>query len=143
MKLGGRMFMHGVIIGSILGLIYLFTLESKIIRDFLASPGLHALLLGIVLNIIALILNFRAAKSSEPQMKIWTSAMLVFGGVFCMVIARHSLRLVFLRGHFDPAKLPVDPQWSIFILFLLLFVAGLITLYLMIKKFYAAPDPSV
>ncbi len=138
MKLGGRMFMHGVIIGSVFGLIYLFTLETAIIKNFLASPGLHALITGIVLNIVALILNFRAAKIEQPHMKIWTSAVMVFAGVFCMVVARHSLRLVFLKGHFDPSKLPTDPQWSIFALFLLLFTAGLVALYWMLRKFYMA-----
>ena len=137
-SLGGRMFMHGVIIGSILGLVYLFTLDSEIIRDFLASPGLHALITGIVLNIIALFFNFQASKSRQPEIKIWTSAMLVFAGVFCMVVARHSLRLVFLKGHFDPSRLPTNPQWLIFTLFILLFIAGLVTLYLMIKRFYMA-----
>jgi hypothetical protein len=140
LRLGSRTFLHGVILATLFGLIYLFTWNSEIIRAFLGSPGLHAIVGAVVLNIIALILNFRAVKSERPHLKIWTAAVLVFAGVFCMVIARHSLRLIYLEGRFDQANLTVASQWSIFAVFAILFVAGLVTIFWMLRKSFGGRE---
>jgi protein-S-isoprenylcysteine O-methyltransferase Ste14 len=44
------------------------------------------------------------------------------------------LRNLALALYFSPNQLPVAPQWSIIVLFVLLFVAGLATLYYMLRK---------
>jgi len=139
-KFGARVFLHGVILATLFGLTYLFTWDVATIKAFLKSPGLHALIGAIILNVVALILNFRSVVSKRPQLKIWTIAFLVFAGVFCMVIARHALRLVYLERHFDPAVLSINPQWSVFLMFLLTFVAGLVTLFWMIRKYFRSPQ---
>jgi len=36
--------------------------------------------------------------------------------------------------YFNPNQLPVAPQWNVIVLFVLLFVAGLGTLYYMLRK---------
>jgi len=51
-----------------------------------------------------------------------------------MVIMRNVLRNLALAPYFNPNQLPVAPQWSINVLFVLLFVAGLATLYYMLRK---------
>lgn len=138
LRYGGRLYLLGALKAALLGLIYFFILDKEIIVAFLGSPGLHAVIGAIILNVIALILSYRAVSAERPHLKIWTTAVLVFAGVFCMVIARHSLRLIYLEGHFDPASLPVDPQWSVFAVFLILFVGGLVTLFWMVRKFFGS-----
>jgi len=138
LRRGGKIFVHGVIVGVLLGLIYIFTLDSEIIGKLLRSPALHALIAALMLNIIALILVFKAVSSQRPHIKVWTSAVLVFFGIFCMVIARHILRLIYLQGDFNPGGLQVSPQWSVFVVFLVVFVAGLVTLYWMLRKYFKA-----
>jgi hypothetical protein len=142
LRYGGRIFMLGAIKASLLGLIYFFILDKEIIVAFLGSPGLHAVIGAIILNIIALVLSYRAVSAERPHLKIWTTAVLVFAGVFCMVIARHSLRLIYLEGHFDPTALAVNPQWSVFTVFIVLFIGGLITLFWMIRKFFTSSRAS-
>jgi hypothetical protein len=51
-----------------------------------------------------------------------------------MVVMRDVLRNLALAPYFSPNQLPVAPQWSIIVLFVVLFVAGLITLYYMLRK---------
>jgi hypothetical protein len=136
LKLGSRSFLHGVILATLFGLIYLFTWDVEIIKAFLGSPGLHAVLGAIVLNIIALIMVFRLSKLGRLHFKLWLATILVFAGVFCMVIARHTLRLIYLEGHFDPASLTINPQWSVFLMFLVTFVIGLLVLFWMIRKYF-------
>lgn len=135
-RFGARIFLHGVILATLFGLIHLFTWDVATIKAFLKSPGLHAIIGAIALNVLALLLNFRSVETKRPHLNIWTIAVLVFAGVFCMVIARHSLRLVYLKGHFDSAALNINPQWSVFLMFLITFVAGLVTLFWMIRKYF-------
>jgi len=139
---GGRMYMLGVIKAALLGLIYIFTLDSPILTKFAVSPGIHAIIGAIVLNIIAIYVVYRALSEEQPHWKIWTSAILVFAGLFCMVIARHILRLVYLEGYFDPAALTINAQWAPFAMFLITFVVGLVVLYLMLRKYFGSPSPA-
>ncbi len=139
---GGRMYMLGVIKAAILGLIYFFTLDGPIFRAFAMSPGLHAIIGAAVLNIIAVYVVYRALGQERPHWKLWTSAILVFAGLFCMVIARHVLRLVYLEGYFDPAELTVAQQWSPFTMFLVTFVIGLLVLFWMLRKYFGSKAPA-
>ncbi len=139
---GGRMYMLGVINAALLGLIYIFTLDSPILSKFAASPGIHAIIGAAVLNIIAVYVVYRALDQDRPHWKIWTSAVLVFAGLFCMVIARHILRLVYLEGSFNPAALTVSPQWSPFAMFLITFVIGLAVLIWMLQKYFGSKAPA-
>lgn len=136
LRFGGRMYMLGVIKAAILGLIYIFTLDVRIIEKFVTSPGLHAIIGAAVLNVIAIYVVYRALGQERPHWKIWTSAILVFAALFCMVIARHILRLVYLEGYFDPAQLAIRPQWSPFAMFLVTFVIGLVGLFWMLRKYF-------
>ena len=63
MNWGGRIFLHGIIMAALLGLIYFFTLGLETLKAFLLSPGLHAIIVAIILNVVAIIFNFRAVKS--------------------------------------------------------------------------------
>ena len=52
--------------------------------------------------------------------------------VAAMVIMRDLLRNLTLARYFSPYQLPVASQWSIIAIFVVLFVAGLATLYFML-----------
>jgi hypothetical protein len=139
---GGRMYMLGVIKAAILGLIYIFTLDSPIFSKFVVSPGIHAIIGAAVLNIIAVYVVYRALGQERPHWKIWTSGILVFAGLFCMVIGRHILRLVYLEGYFSPAELTISPQWGPFTMFLITFVVGLIVLFWMLRIYFGSKAPA-
>jgi len=136
MKFGVRMFLLGVIKATVLAIIYLFTLEGIIFKAFLVSPGLHAILAAILLNIVAAILLVKAPGSERPGRTAVSGAALVFGGVLMMVIARHYLRLVYLEGRFDPAALPAAMQWLPFLMFAVTLVVGLVVLFWMLRRYF-------
>ena len=54
--------------------------------------------------------------------------------VAVMVIMRDVLRNLALAPYFSLNQLPVAPQWNIILIFVVLFVAGLATLYYMLRK---------
>jgi len=139
---GGRVFLLAVLKATILALIYLFTLDKAVFNRFLLSPGLHAILGAIVINIIAVLVTIKAVKAENPKKSILAASVLVLLGIFCMIIARHYLRLVYLEGQLNPANLQTNPQWSAFAMFLITFVIGLVVLYWMLKKFFSSPEPT-
>ena len=135
-----RLFLLGVIKATALAIIYLFTLKGIILKAFLVSPGVHAILAAILLNIAAAILLVSAPGSDRPRRAAVSGAALVFGGVLMMVIARHYLRLVYLEGRFDPAALPVSMPWSPFLMFAVTLVIGLIVLLWMVRRYFGAAE---
>jgi hypothetical protein len=142
LRFGGRVYLLGVIKAAVFAVVYLLLIDGQIFKEFLGSPGLHAILGAIVMNIIAAFLVFRSADAQWPKPLVLSSALLVFLGVFCMVIGRHFLRLVYLNGEFSPAALDTSGQLSPLVMFLLVFVAGLLVLFWMIRKYFTARPES-
>jgi len=136
---GGRIFMLGVIKAAVFGTVYLFTLDKPIFTAFLASPGLHAILSAIILNVVAVFLIYKAAGGGEQaHLKLWTAALLVLAALLCMVIGRHVLRLVYLNGYFNPADLATRPQWPVFGVFLAFFIIGLMAFFWMLRRYFSS-----
>ena len=71
-------------------------------------------------------LRFVSRKAAMPPLGLLTVA--------AMVVMRDLLRNLALAPYFSPNQLPVAPQWGIILLFVLMFVAGLATLYYMLRK---------
>jgi hypothetical protein len=125
-----RIFLWAMVGASVLGLVYLVTL-GKVFGPFLHSAGLWAVVLGILLSLGALHFFFTR--------RFWISGTMVFVSVLAMVFARHEVRLLRLAGSFDPASVPVHPQWGVFALFLLFFVVALALLFYMARAFFFGP----
>lgn len=134
---GRRIFMIGMIKATILATIYLFVIDWDILMGFLSSPGLHTLLTAIVVNIAAIIVNYRVSSVEKNRGMIIVTAGLVFVGMFLMVMTRHFLRLVYLDGIFDPANLDIQTQIGPLALFVICFVPGVIVTIWMIKKYFS------
>lgn len=140
LRFGGKIFIMAAIKASIFAIIYLLTLKSEILIGFMKSPGIHVIGLGIILNLAAGYTVIKSYKADAPRRLVKLSALLVFGGVFSMVMARHYLRLVFLEGKFNPADLQIATQWSPIVMFLVTFVLGLVVLFWMAFKFFKSKD---
>ncbi len=142
-QFGAKMFLMGVMAAAVLAIIYLLVIPRDIFTGFLQSAGLHAVSGAIVLNIIAAYLAYRSSRAARPRNLILSASLLVFLGVFCMVIARHYLRLVFLEGAFDPGGLPTAFQAGPFVMFAVTFVAGLVVMAWMLHLFFRARQAEV
>jgi len=99
------------------------------------APFTLAIVLGIGLLVMA-------AKTSEPVEKPG-----LVNGVFAsllatmalMLVTRDQLRTIYLDGLADLSKFEVLPQWGTFILFAVLLVLGLATVYYMIHRVLTSP----
>jgi len=137
---GGKVFIVAAVKAAGLSLVYLWLIDREVLVRFLGSPGLHAILTAIVLNIAAVILTLRARRVERCAPLVLGSAVLVALSAGGMVIGRHFLRLVYLGQHFSPAGLEVAPQWGPLAMFLVTFVIGGGVLAWMGRAFFASPS---
>jgi hypothetical protein len=124
---GKKFFIGGFVLSSIAGFSYLFSL-GRYLSAFMRTPGVWSLTLGILLGLGAMHLLFTR--------KYEISGALLFLSLISMVINRHYVRLLKLEGHFAPASLRVQMQWSPFLLFLVCFVICLGLLWYMLSLFF-------
>lgn len=122
-----KIFAIGTAIQVVVGFWYLFSLPEQqmmylIGRDLVSSI---ILLLGIVSGLGALVFAF------QGNYKL-TTFHLVLTLVF-MVITRYLLRMTYLEDNFSLSSLQMDPQWFVFILFVIILLIGLYSVWYMIK----------
>lgn len=125
-KLGKSFFLLGMIVTMVVGLAYLITLGDFML-PFMRSPAIWALMVSIVLSLGSLHFYFK---------KKWVGAGLMLSlSLLGMVTIRHMLRLIALEKHFDPATIPVSPQWSVFAVFLACFVVAIGLVWYMLNLY--------
>lgn len=124
--IGKRIFLWSWIVTALVGFAYLFSL-GEYIRPFMRSFGIWALTVGIVLSALSVHQFFKR--------KFMYSGILIIVSLFTMVISRHYVRIVKLQGEFEPASLPVKPQWDVFLIFLFCFALAGVTIWYMLRLF--------
>ncbi len=125
-KMGRNAFLWGTIAAMAIGTAYLVSL-GEYMRPFMQSTAIWILTASFVLTLGAMHLVFKK--------KLKVGGILLFLSLLGMVIIRHQLRLIVLDGHFDPAEIPVNPQWSVFVLFLLFFVIAIGLIWYMLRLY--------
>jgi hypothetical protein len=126
--IGKRIFLYGTIINALVGLVYLFLL-SEALLPFMRTAGIWFLTLGVAAAFGTLHFYFQ-------KRFVWSGLVLTVA-VALMVTARHYVRLVRLEPYFDPATIPVQPQWSAFVVFLIFFVVAVSVLWYMLRLFFS------
>ena len=133
---GSSLFTGTTLLNFGVGFWFLVKLPGPVRLAFVGGNGLATALLGVgmllPLAAVAHLIMAKAHKSPTRQLAIGISCGLLT--VAAMVIMRDVLRNLALAPHFSPNQLPVAPQWSIILLFVFLFLAGLATLYYMLRK---------
>lgn len=127
-ELGRNFFLGGVVAATLVGLGYLFTLGDHIV-PFMRSAAAWQLMASIVLTLGSVHFFFKR--------RFLPAAVALFLSLLGMVSTRHVLRLVVLEGEFDPHSIPVVPQWSVFVLFLVCFLAAIGLVWYMLRLYFA------
>ena len=133
---GSLLFTGATMINFGVGFWFLANLPSAVRLTFIGGNGFATALLGagmlLPLAAVAHLIMAKGNKFPQRQMVIGVSCGVLTVAV--MVVMRDLLRNLALAPYFSPNQLPVAPQWSIIVLFVVLFVAGLATLYYMLRK---------
>ena len=133
---GSLVFTGATLLNFGVGFWFLAKLSGPARLAFVGGNGFATALLGVgmllPLAAFAHLIMAKASKSPKRQLVIGVSCGLLTVAV--MVVMRDVLRNLALAPYFNPSQLPVAPQWGIIVLFLVLFVAGLATLFYMLHK---------
>lgn len=127
-QFGRRFFLWGMAGAMVLGLVYLLTL-GDVLLPLMRSAAIWLIVVALVLSLGAL--HFFFKKRFVP------AGLLLFLSLLGMVVVRHTLRLFLLEGEFDPAQIPVRPQWPVFVIFLVCFVVAIALVAVMIRMYFA------
>ncbi|MBU0505914.1 MAG: hypothetical protein ABII18_13585 [bacterium] len=127
---GRRFYLGAFLVSFVLGIAYLFALKD-ILRLIMRGPAIWILTGSIALSVLSVFWLYKR--------KIVLTSIALLVSFVGMVVVRHIVRLIYLKGSalaFDPAQIPFQPQWSIFIIFLVCFVLALAAVGYMFKLFY-------
>ncbi len=122
-----KFYLYGMAAAMISGLGYLMTLGDYIV-PFMNSAAPFLLLISVILSLGSLLFFFR--KQFIP------AGLMLLISFVGMVTTRFIVRLIQLKDIFDPAAIPVKPQWTIFAVFIICFVAAIVLLWYMLKRFF-------
>ncbi|KAA3633780.1 MAG: hypothetical protein DWP97_08370 [Calditrichaeota bacterium] len=130
-KLGKNFYLWGMVGSIATGFAYMLGL-GEMLKPFMRSPGIWLVTVGFFLSLGSLHFMFKK--------KFLMSSIMLGVSFLSMVITRHVVRLLALEGFFDPSSLPVNPQWGIFIIFLILFVLMVAVVWYMLKLFFGPQE---
>jgi hypothetical protein len=127
-RYGVTWFMGGTLVQFLVGLWFLFSLPAEIRQELVGNKlAVGLLVVGILLALLALL----AAPAS-----LGVASVAILGTVCAMAELRHLVRVAYLRPYFDPRSLPVQGQWVVFSIFVVLLLTGLATVGWMLYVFY-------
>lgn len=126
-RVGRGFFLWGTVASVVVGTAYLATLGDALL-PLMRSFAIWLLLVALLLTAGALHLYFRR--------RFVPAALLLFVSLFSMVLIRHELRLIVLDGKWEPSTIPVRPQWSVFVLFVVCFLAAIAVVAYMLRIFF-------
>ncbi len=125
--LGKKAYLWGMVAVMIMGLIYLFTLGDYLLV-LMRSVAIWLIVAAIVLSLGSLHFFYRRS--------FVLSGLLLFLSTVGMVTIRHMLRLILFEGKFDPGTIPIVPQWSVFVMFVICFVLAIGLVAYMLRLFF-------
>lgn len=139
---GAQLFVAPTVLNYVVGLWFLLRLPADVRMAFLGRNGFATALLGIgVLLSLAAIVHLILARSNKSPVR---QAVIGIGGgvltVAVMVVMRDILRNASIARDFRVEQLPVAPQWGVIGLFLVVFLAGLATLFYTLRALARAPE---
>jgi hypothetical protein len=129
---GVKWFMVGTGLQFFIGFWFLLSLPQEVRGLFLGGDLVATTILGAAIALAVL------ALASAPKSLLLSSIALV-GTISLMAVVRHLVRIASLRHYlpyFDVHAMPVQGQWPVFVLFVVLLLAGLATVGWMLYVFF-------
>ena len=122
-----KIFAIATSIQVIIGFWFLLSVPSEFIMNFMGKDlfSTIVLLAGIAGGIGAIVFGFLGKLNAAVIHALLT--------LIAMVITRYNLRMMYLSDNFQLSSLTLEPQYIILVLFLIILVAGLGSVFYMLK----------
>jgi len=136
LRSGLQWFVVPTVLNYLVGIWFVMALPRNVLLDLFAGDVVGASLLGLgmLLPLGAVAHVLLAQRSAKPYLHARLAIAATLLTFVVMVSLRQVLRTIYVAAFAGLRNLPVAPQWSVIGLFLLVFVAGLVTVYVMLKK---------
>lgn len=136
-QFGGKAFMYATMAQFLVGIWFLASLPRDMRMLFLGDNTLATILLlvGVAGGIGAILLMSEALRKQNIRLAAFYVPGIMGVVILSMSVMRDILRDAYLKPYFHPEQFAVKTQWSVFPLFLVLFVAGVILWLVMLKRY--------
>jgi len=146
-QLGGKAFLYATMAQFLIGTWFVISLPPEV-RSLFLRDGLPIALLGagIAGGLASIFIMSEALHKQDIRRAAYYVTPLMAVVISCMAVMRDVLRGIYLKPYFHPEQFAVKTQWSVFPLFLGLFIAGVVLWFGMLYRyglFSAANKPSV
>lgn len=137
LQFGGKAFMYATMAQMVVGVVFLVSLPRDMRMLFMGDNVLATtlLLVGVTGGIGAIFLMSDALRKENIRVAACYTPALLGIVVLSMAVMRNILRDAYLKPYFHPEQFAVRTQWSVFPLFLALFVGGVILWFVMLKRY--------
>ena len=137
LEFGGKTFMYATMAQFVVGIAFLISLPRDMRTLFLGDNPLATtlLLIGFAGGIGAIVLMSDALRRKNIRVAAFYVPAILGVVIVCMSTMRDILRNAYLKPYFDPGQFAVRTQWSVLPLFLVLFVAGVILWFVMLRRY--------
>jgi hypothetical protein len=134
---GGKALMYATMAQFLVGIWFLAALPRDLRTLFLGDSALATVLLvvGVAGAIAAIFLMSEAIRKENVRLAAYYVSGILGVAILSMSVMRDILRDAYLKPYFRPDRFVVKTQWSVFPLFLALFVAGVILWLVMLKRY--------
>ena len=136
-QLGGKAFLYATMAQFVIGVWFLLSLPRDLQKLFLGHTPLAVALLGIGFagGVAGIVLMSNALHKEDIRAGAYTVGGVMAVVIACMAVVRDLLRNAYLKPYFHPEQFVVKTQWSVFPLFLVLFIGGVALWLVMLRRY--------
>jgi hypothetical protein len=137
LQFGGKAFSYGTMAQLLVGVWFLASLPGEMRMLFMGANPLATILLlvGIVGGIASIFMMVNARRKENIRIATWYVPGVTVVVILCMTWMRDILRDAYLKPYFHPEQFVVKTQWTVLPLFLVLFIAGVVLWFVMLKRY--------
>lgn len=136
-QFGGKAFMYSTMAQVLVGIWFLVSLPRDLRMLFMGDNTLATalFLFGVLGALISIFVMSDALRKENIRFAAFAVSGIVGLVILCMSVMRDILRDAYLTQYFRPQEFAVKTQWSPFLLFLGLFLAGVFLWIVMLKRY--------
>ncbi len=136
-QFGGKAFMYATMAQFLVGMWFLVSLPRDLRMLFMGdnTPATVLFSAGLLGTVAAIFLMSDALRKDNIRVAAYGVTALTAFIILTMVIMRDILRDAYLEPYFHPHQFPVQTQWAVFPLFLVLFLGGVALWLIMLKRY--------
>jgi hypothetical protein len=145
-RFGGKAFIYATLAELTIGVWFLASLPRNMRLLFLGQNPLATVLLGVGVagSLAAVALMARALREQNIPLAAFAVPTITAVVIFSMIVMRDILRDAYLQPYFRPEQFAVKTQWSVLPFFLVIFLAGAVLWFVMLKRYgsFSRPKPA-